>query len=363
MTMLMQASREWASRPADERFISLKEMLETAKAQRHNSRQLTVANRSLKFMPEEDNKGIYISGPKSEAHVYPTHWAFSQAAQRAESPAPFLRTLPSPIVADILNWKIQKVRDVEELGMLIYRNGSLTARAITGPKYGRIWNEEVIEEIIDRFGNAVQGNGSPWQAPGMFGQAVVINKDNTTFFMGESDMFVFLCDEENKIEIPGRGLMSRGFFVWNSEVGKSILGIATFFFDHVCCNRIVWGATQYKQIRIRHTAGAPIRWEEEVQPALESYRQSSTKGIIEAIADARAHRLDSDEVAKFIETRFGKRMSAMLEDVHMDEEKRPIETRWDIVTAATAYAKRIKNQDDRVQLESKAGALLDLKAS
>ena len=36
-------------------------------------------------------------------------------------------------------------------------------------------------------------------------------------------MFVFLADEENRIELPNRragrfGAFARGFFVWNSEV-------------------------------------------------------------------------------------------------------------------------------------------------
>lgn len=362
MSILTQASREWASRPADERYTDLGAMLATAELQRASSRQLVVANRRLKFVPDSDNKGLYLTGDKSDAKVVPTHWAFGQAARLAEAPAAFLRTLPSPIAADILNWKLHSAREVEEVGVLIYKNGHLSNRALTGPKYGRVWNDEVIRSIIERFGDAKQGNGSPWQVPGEFGKRAQVTGANTTFFLGESDMFVFLCDEENKIDLPGRGPLARGFFVWNSEVGKCVLGIATFFFDYVCQNRIVWGATKYKQIRIRHTAGAPIRWEEEVVPALQRYRSDSTTHIVAAIEDAKKHRLDEEDVQKFVEQRFGKRLTAVLQDVHMDEEERPIESRWDLVTAATAYAKRIKHQDDRVEFETRAGALLDLKA-
>jgi hypothetical protein len=42
----------------------------------------------------------------------------------------------------------------------------------------------------------------------------------------------------------------------------------------------------------------------------------------------------------------------------MLEEQRPIETRWDVVTAVTASARQIPFQDERVALERKAGDLL-----
>ena len=61
--------------------------------------------------------------------------------------------------------------------------------------------------------------------PGEFGERVTVKKENTTLYASDRDMFVFLADEENRIEIPGRragrsGSFARGFFVWNSEVGK-----------------------------------------------------------------------------------------------------------------------------------------------
>lgn len=45
---------------------------------------------------------------------------------------------------------------------------------------------------------------------------------------------------------------------------------------------------------------------------------------------------------------------------HELEEARPIETVWDAVTAATAVARSIPNQDARVDLEREAGKLLNL---
>jgi hypothetical protein len=40
--------------------------------------------------------------------------------------------------------------------------------------------------------------------PGEFGQRVTVTQDNTTLFASDRDMFVFLADEENRIELPSR---------------------------------------------------------------------------------------------------------------------------------------------------------------
>lgn len=47
---------------------------------------------------------------------------------------------------------------------------------------------------------------------------------------------------------------------------------------------------------------------------------------------------------------------------HEAEEQRPIETLWDVTVGATAYAKSIPYQDERVAVERKAGAIMDLAA-
>ena len=49
-----------------------------------------------------------------------------------------------------------------------------------------------------------------------------------------------------------------------------------------------------------------------------------------------------------------------IQAAHLADEGRPIESVWDAVTGATAYARDIPWTSDRVDLEEKAGALLDL---
>lgn len=359
MATLMQASSQWASRPADERFTSLLDMQAQLEAQRAITRAVITSSRSVEAVPLPDNKGLVIRGKVGVPYA-PTHMAFGQLATLAGAPAGYLRTLPSPLAADALNYGLQYAREVEDVGLLLSKNDGGQLRAATGPRYGRIWNADVVGALVKAFGDGVSGDS--FRVPGEFGKAVQVTKDNTTLYAGDRDMFVFLADEQNRIEMPDRrggqpGSLARGFFVWNSEVGSATFGIAAFLFDYVCCNRIVWGAQEFKQVTIRHTASAPDKWVEEMKPALLSYTNSATTSITQAIADARSKRLDN--VGEFLSKRYGAKMGKAIEAAHMADEDRPIETVWDVVTGATAYARGIENQDARVALERDAGMLMD----
>lgn len=364
-SVLTQASRQWASRPADERFTSLVDMESHFDAMRARSREAVVSTHKIRAVPDADNRGLLIEGPNGNAYA-PSHWAFGQIASRADAPAGYLRTLPAPVAADCVNYGLQFRRTIEDVGVLLQRdeNGGAVIRAATGPRYGRIWNADITRALVDRFGDGVSGD---FRVPGEFGKAVAVSKENTTLYAGDRDMFVFLADENNRIEIPNRrdgkaGSLARGFFVWNSEVGSATFGIATFLFDYVCKNRMVWGAREFKKITIRHTASAPDRFFEEIRPALLAYSQGSARNVTDAINAARNSKLE-ERVDSFLAERFGKRMVAPLKAIHEAEEGRPIESLWDVTTAATAYARGIEWQDERVAMERVAGDVLDLAAA
>lgn len=361
MTTLMQASNQWATRPADERFTSLDALLAHTRHQREISKGMAIASRKLSAAPiveDESRTRLVVLGPDGTPSV-PTHWAFGQLASRVGAPASYLRTLPSDIAADAINYGLFK-RPVEDTGVLVRQNGHLELSAVTGPNYGRIWNADVVAALRDRFGNGIDGQ---FRVPGEFGKAVEVTKANTTLYAGERDMFVFLADEQNRIDVPNRrngeaGSLARGFFVWNSEVGSKTLGIATFLFDFVCCNRIVWGAEGYEEIAVRHTISAPERFVEEVAPAIEAYANKSTASITQAVEAAQAARIDTDKVDEFLRKRFTKAQAVGIKMAHMAEEDRPIESVWDVTVGATAYAKGITWQDDRVDLERIAGRIM-----
>jgi hypothetical protein len=333
-------------------------------SRRERSRGAVVSTRQIEIRPDvnDEMSGLKIHGPSGAGYV-PSNWAFGQLATLASAPAGYIRTLPAPIAADALNYGLKFARDVEDVGLLIHRpigaEGEIAAA--TGPRYGRIWNAEITRQLVERFGDGVSGD---WRVPGEFGQAVDVTNANTTLYASDRDMFCFLADEVNRIEIPNRrdgrkGSLARGFFVWNSEVGSQVFGFAQFLFDYACCNRIVWGAQNYKELRIRHTVSAPDRFAEEIEPTLRMIAHASATPIINTIEAAQAKRID--DLGDFLKTRrFAANMAAKINAAHEREEGKPIETVWDAVTGMTAYAKTISYQDDRVSLEREAGKLLSL---
>ena len=52
-------------------------------------------------------------------------------------------------------------------------------------------------------------------------------------------------------------------------------------------------------------------------------------------------------------------MAKAAADRHLAEEAKPVRTVWDAAQAITALARDIPHQDNRIELERKAGALLD----
>lgn len=363
---LMQASHQWASRPADERFLSVTDLYAKKLELREHSRSVVTSNRRIEVQPvrkEEkyDQKAIQLVGPSGHPY-FPTHHAFGQLAQRVNAPAGYLRGLSSTLASDCLNEGLKYHREVEDIGLLLRSNGDPVLAAVTGPNYGRIWDCDVSKAVLDRFGDGRTGN---FRVPGEFGKDVPITLKNTTIYGSDRDMFIFLADEKHRVEIPNRrdgesGAMARGFFVWNSEVGERTLGIATFLFDYVCMNRIIWGATQFQQVTVRHTASAPDKWVEEMAPAIEAYANSSTKGVIKAIEDARAKRVD--DIDDFLAKRFNKREATLIVNAFAADEGRPMENLFDVATGVTAFARGIDYQDRRVDLERAAGKILDLAA-
>lgn len=371
--ILTKASNQWAHRPDDERFTNLDDLLDHARHQRRISEATIVGRHDILARPiideggrliddhgagSSDFTGLAITGVHDEP-VFPSHWSFGQLCGMAKAPAGYLRTLTPDLAADNLNYSLRQQRS-ESAGVLTRHNGESTLAAATGPGYGRIWNDEITAALIRRFGNGTDGD---FTVPGEFGRKVEVSKANTTLYASDRDMFVFLADETNRIEVPDRrhgepGMLARGFFLWNSEVGSQTLGISTFLFDYVCMNRIVWGAQDVQEIRIRHSPNAPHRWLDDIVPALENYAQKDTRSITDAISNARSHRLDEEQVTKVLVERFTKDQATGIRLAFRADEDRPIETAWDMVVGATAYARNITHQNDRVAIERVAGKIL-----
>src|SRR5205085_4172831 len=146
MTTLMQASRQWATRPADERYASLLDMQSYMTRRRDRSRAAVESTRALTVLPDQNDpghRGLFLGverGPLAGQLLAPTHQAFGQICSLAATPSPasYFREsrLPAPVIADALNYNLRFTRDIEDVGVLatLWANGAESElRAATGP--------------------------------------------------------------------------------------------------------------------------------------------------------------------------------------------------------------------------------------
>jgi hypothetical protein len=291
----------------------------------------------------------------------PSNWAFGQLAQYAQAPAGYLRKLPAELAAINLQWGLERNPQRDDALVLAQSNGENHLRAMTSTGYGRIWDHEVVEAV-----ERVNGDGR-WQVPAA-SYATTNPRRATTLYASDRDVFLFLVDPKNPVEVNGETLF-RGFYTWNSEVGSAVFGLCTFLYRYVCDNRIIWGASDVRELRIRHTGGAPERFAYEGSKYLRRYADESTARLVEGIKAAQGKDLHDqintgkgETVQDWLQARgFTKAQAKGSVEAAQAEEGRA-RSLWDIVNGITAYARTVAHTDERVQLEAKAGKLMALVA-
>src|SRR5437899_9997764 len=116
---LYEASNQWATRPSDERFFTIDEMLLACKSYSDRACQATIATSQLKVGSEGEEVQL-IGSDGGTAKL--SYWAFSQLAARARAPATYLRTLPANLAAECLNDGFRKSLDrVGNLELMFHR--------------------------------------------------------------------------------------------------------------------------------------------------------------------------------------------------------------------------------------------------
>lgn len=367
-----RVSSEWFSRPDDERYLSLTELMASVKGRAERSRTRTVESAAVRVEASRDNsERLALILPGSEAPIAPTHWSFGQLASLVSAPAAYLRQLPAALAGINLQYGLTSHR-AEQVKTLETDDGRTELRAVTGPDYGRIYDHELVEAVQRIAGN---GTGDTrWKVPGVldwstgiYNPRVDVSKDTTTLYASDRDVFLFLVDDLNPIEagkLPDGSpdLYFRGFYCWNSEVGAKTLGMASFYLRAVCQNRNLWGVEDFEEISIRHSKYAASRFAHEAAPALTRFANSSPAPFVEGIKQARARivaRTDDDR-ADFLRKRgFSKAETAKILDRVLNEEGRKPESVFDFVQGITAVARDKPHQDARLDMEGRAKKLLD----
>ena len=277
---LFHANKQWATRPADERFPSIQALYDATKAYSLSAKENKVPVSAIRT--EAINGDVQLVGRAGNPATL-THWSFGQLAQRINAPASYLRDLPATLACQNINHGLAKYSDkADSANLLFHSNGGLLLRAFTSDSYERIWNHEVAERLL-----SLESQGWTPALPD-------IRKslgDFPALYASDHDMFAFVRNNTAIIREPGNpdGLQ-RGVIVQNSEVGASALKLTRFLYREMCGNHIIWGASQVMEIKVRHVGNARNKWYG-YEAELRRYLNQSAANDEQSIASAKTVRI------------------------------------------------------------------------
>lgn len=298
---LTAASHEWANRPADERFSSLRELfLHTAIAAEQSREVREHVNKCEVAVGERGS--LQLNTPHEGALNF-SNWGFGQFCTAIGSNAKYMRSLANDPAraAYNLNEDIAKIRGTQS--NVLYIDGGNKMLSCTSTSYGRCYNHVVADEIMQ--------SGEGWHTlPAM---PAGKNSPNTRIATeadctrstiikpgdqiidaglyaakGGENCFIFMVDDSLRVDDGTDEGLSLGFFAVNSEVGQRAFELTTFMYRYVCGNHIVWEAENVQTVKIKHIGdNVEGRIRTAIQKYLKNTRQTDLRAVEARVARAK----------------------------------------------------------------------------
>jgi hypothetical protein len=341
MTRLTHASRQLFSRPPDERFETLSDLLQTCQAQQQRSRHVMLPSAKLQVAASDGELRLQRNG---SGPVGLNDWSFTQLCGLAGVAKETVNRLMPHTAAQVFAETLPERVDNDTNLQALVLDGRMV-RSLHGARYQRLWNSELVAMVMEFATDFVPPQKGFNGATGLYA--------------GEQDLFAFLIDPTGWVEL-GDQAFAPGFFVWNSEVGKRSIGVSTFWYQQVCANHIVWDAIDVVELTRRHVGN--------VHESLAEIRR-----IIETLVHKRNERKDgfAKVIAKAMQTTYGhgaEDVEKLLAQAGFPRllAKRARElaqqkgrfTLWSVVDALTQLAREHSFAGSRTDADQKASSLL-----
>lgn len=384
-TNLMQASHEWANRPADERFEKLDDLYLNCLFSHQRAQESTVKTKQLQAVNVDGDLRL-----ESDSNQYRfSNWSHSQFNSRVDGPElRWQRRIPADLAAQNLNYAISRL-DENHTTQLYHDRETNKIRSATSDGYARIFNHQVVKAVIDL------GDGwkTPPARPAKANQpgARQATKDDLTgreitgglgikegdwiapagIYGGDRNIFIFRVNPDMRLDDGSDGGLGRGFFVRNSEVGDASFELVTFWYRYVCGNHIVWGAEEVMEKRIRHTGSAHSRAFDSIRTDLDDLAQTDLLTSEKMVTAAKRQELGNtrEMVVSEMFRRFGPKLTKKNADnaYLMSERYRDVDgdpnTVWGYSNGLTRLSQTSKFADERTKLDRVAGEVLALASS
>lgn len=368
---IMTASNEYRSRPKDERFATLQELIIARKADREICQEAVYNLRDLEIVPSNHGStGILLQSPKGQATL--TNYSFGQLCSTLKAPARFMAELPPANCAADLTHRMHEWAPVGTTANILIRDRESdpypVVRACTSETYGRVWDHSLYSEVDRYFGDGRKSANSAgvWQSPPVWPGRAPGGQ-----YAGDRDSFVIRVDGGSIVSDPrgwqakGRpdGGLYRGIMIRNSEVGLCSITIDCVLFDKICGNHILWGAVIDRTYRRRHYGTKVTR---DVLTELNTLAwkfntrtEETDLAIIRALVQ---HEIAStkdaviDELRKLGATK--EQATQAYETAEQKESQLSPRSYWGIAAGMTRNSQASGYQDDRLDLDQLAVAVL-----
>jgi hypothetical protein len=373
------AATEYYTRPADERFDSLKDLITAAQYDREHSAEREYNLRDLRAVIVPDpaqpiggpdpaitaanpRQALRLASPNGQGKL--THWSFGQLARTIGAPASYLRTLPPAIAADAINYGLHEAAPVGTRANLLVRanGGEPIIRAATSDSYGRLWDAQLYGEVSRYFGDGQTSNGGRWMTPPAWPGSLPSGQ-----YRGDRDSFVIRVDGGSIVTDPSAsrgdgGQLYRGIMLRNSEVGHCSVSIECVLYRYICGNHNLWGAIMDRQFKRRHV-GTKITRDTMRELADLAYRfnQRTARQDEQIIEGLISHELAHTREAVIDELRkIGYTKEQAIDAYATCEAKEQASPRsfWGIAQGTTRISQQSGYQDDRLALDQLAAQVL-----
>jgi hypothetical protein len=380
--------------PDECKFRDFTSLRKAASEQRKRSLEIEADLRTVLFATTPDDTGahrdfVWVGDEKLRL----TNFFYKQIAFEAGIPLGTLSLLKPDTRVRVLNelWEPKRgMTEPSQRKLLLekFEDGTVDVRAMNGARYERLWDDEVFAEI-DRW--LIASGWVPAYPTFNIDPATPIEQRDKALIRTDRYSFTFYFTEPKfkagegfSDDQGGRGLngsadiakaqgfadprdtdglggLRKGIMVYNGETGHKSFGWQQFLFRNVCSNFNIWDMTEGMTRRARHTASvrdAFAVFKEDVQKLsgelteLELDHLRKAKNVEFAKDDEGAEkRLSYLGVQK----RYAK---PAVEAAHNDINGGNLSL-WSVVNGMTWAAKEFGNEEDRVELCTHAGRVLE----
>lgn len=378
-TTISTAQAEYYSRPADERFDTLDAMIAAAQDDKDHSAERTYNLKDLRAVvvdPFTQKEGttdpsiaqaigaqLRMQNPTGQLAKL-THYSFGQLARTIGAPASYLRTLPPALVAQNLNHGMHEAVAVGTAANLLVRanGGEPLVRAATSETYGRVWDAHLYGELRRHFGDGISSRGGTWMTPPAWPGSLPSGQ-----YRGDRDSFVIRVEGGSIVSDPsarqGDGQqLYRGILVRNSEVGHCSVTIECVLYQYICGNHMLWGAIMDRKFKRRHVGNKVTRDTiSELLSMAQAFNHRSAsqdEQIIKALTENEIAHTKEAVIDELKKAGFTKQQAADAYDTAEAKVEASPRSFWGMAQGITRISQTEGYQDERLQLDQMAAALL-----